>query len=106
MDEETSATEGREGYEPPTVEDPRLQRVIHELFRVNARIPGGTAGAVRHEVRTGERVGGKSHIRKAIERRRQLQHLLRRADLSDQDRATVQQLLGDLQDALREAGFN
>ena len=38
-------------------------------------------------------MGGKSHIRKAIERRRQLQQLLRRVDLSDQDRTTARQLL-------------
>ena len=74
MDENASTTEGqdRDRHEPPTAEDPRLQRVIQELFRANARLPGGTAGAVRHEVRTGELVGGKSHIRKAIERRRQV----------------------------------
>ncbi len=108
MEEETSATEGpdRDRLEPPTAEDPRLQRVIRELYRTHTRIPGGTAGAVRQEVRTGERIGGKSHIRKAIERRRQLQHLLRRTDLSDQDRVTAQQLLDDLRDALREAGFD
>lgn len=105
---ETSAHERRDAgrQESLTAEDPRLQRVISELFRTNARIPGGTAGAIRHEVRTGERIGGKSHVRKAIERRRQLQHLLRRTDLSTQDRATAQQLLEDLQDALREAGFD
>jgi len=82
------------------------QRVIQELFRANARLPGGTAGAVRHEVRTGELVGGKSHIRKAIERRRQLQQFLRRVDLSDQDRTTAQRLLDDLHAALREAGVD
>jgi len=76
--EDTSPTEGRNSdrQEPPTAEDPRLQRVIQELFRAHARLPGGTAGAVRHEVQTGALVGGKSHIRKAIERRRQLQQLL------------------------------
>lgn len=108
MDENASTTEGqdRDRHEPPTAEDPRLQRVIQELFRANARLPGGTAGAVRHEVRTGELVGGKSHIRKAIERRRQLQQLLRRVDLSDQDRTTAQRLLDDLHTALREAGVD
>jgi hypothetical protein len=108
MDENASTTEGqeRDRHETPTAEDPRLQRVIQELFRANARLPGGTAGAVRHEVRTGELVGGKSHIRKAIERRRQLQQLLRRVDLSDQDRTTAQRLLDDLHAALREAGVD
>ena len=106
MDEDASSTAGqdRDRHESPTAENPRLQRVIQELFRTNARLPGGTAGAVRHEVRMGELVGGKSHIRKAIERRRQLQQLLRRVDLSDQDRTTVRQLLDDLHAALREAG--
>ena len=108
MDENASTTEGqdRDRHEPPTAEDPTLQRVIQELFRANARLPGGTAGAVRYEVRTGELVGGKSHLRKAIERRRQLQQLLRRVDLSDQDRTTAQRLLDDLHAALREAGVD
>jgi uridine phosphorylase len=91
---------------PPTAVNPRLQRVIQELFRTGATIRGGTAGAVRREVRTGELVGGKSHIRKAIERRRQLQHILRREELSLQDHATAQQLHDDLSDALREAGID
>ena len=91
---------------PPTAVHPRLQRVIQELFRAGETVRGGTAGAVRHEVRTGALVGGKSHICKAIERRRQLQNILRREDLSPQDRATAQQLLDDLSDALREAGFD
>jgi hypothetical protein len=90
----------------PTAENPRLQRVIQELFREGAAISGGTAGAVRHEVRTGTLVGGKSHIRKAIERRRQLQHILSRERLSPQDRSTAQQLLDDLSAALREAGLD
>ena len=71
-----------------------------------ARIPGGTAGAVRHEIRTGALVGGKSHIRKALERRRQLQNILRRERLSPEDRSTAQQLLDGLSEALREAGFD
>ena len=62
---------------------PKLQRVIQELFREGARIPGGTAGAVRHEIRTGALVGRKSHVRKALERRRQLQNILRRERLGD-----------------------
>ena len=91
---------------PQTAENPRLQRVIKELFRESETIPGGTAGAVRHEVRTGELVGGKSHIRKAIERRRQLQHILQRENLSPQDCSTAEQLFNDLRDALRAAGFD
>ena len=91
---------------PPTAENPRLQRVIQELFREGATIPGGTAGAVQHEVRTGRLVGGKSHLRKAIERRRQLQRILSRERLSPQERSTAQQLLDDLSVALREAGFD
>jgi hypothetical protein len=107
-DADAATTEGqdRDRHEPPQAENPKLQQVIQELFRANARLPGGTAGAVRHEVQTGELVGGKSHIRKAIERRRQLQQLLRRVDLSDQDRTTAQRLLDDLHAALREAGFD
>jgi hypothetical protein len=80
--------------------------VIKELFRESETMPGGTAGAVRHEVRTGVLVGGKSHIRKAIERRRQLQHILQREHLSPQDRSTAEQLFNDLRDALRVAGFD
>jgi DNA-binding transcriptional LysR family regulator len=91
---------------PPTAVHPRLQRVLQELCSAREMVRGGTAGAIRHEVRTGALVGGKSHIRKAIERRRQLQNMLRRENLSLQERATAQQLLNDLSNALRESGFD
>lgn len=41
----------------PKASNPALQRAINELFRPTDKIPGGTAGAIRHELQTGELVG-------------------------------------------------
>ncbi len=84
----------------PTAENARLQGAINQLFREGDEIVGGTAGAVRHELATGTLVGGRSHIRKAKQRIRQLQKIIRQENLSPTDRATATQILDDLQDAL------
>ena len=83
------------------VENPRLQRAIDQLFRESDTIPGGTAGAIREELRTGSKIGGKSHRIKGQERVRQVQKILMEEDLSTADRSTAVVILQDLQDALR-----
>ena len=79
----------------------RLQRAIDQLFRESDAMPGGTAGAIREELRTGSKIGGKSRRIKGQERVRQLQKILMEEDLSTADRSTAVVILQDLQDALR-----
>ncbi len=84
----------------PTAENGALTDAITHLFRAGDEIPGGTAGALRYEILTGTRVGGKSHLQKAAGRLAQLRRILKRENLSDADRATAQALADDLQDAI------
>jgi hypothetical protein len=61
---------------------------------------GSTADAVRHELATGQLVGGKGHVIKALEMRTALTKLLHDKSLSAADRSIVKDLLIDIQDAL------
>ena len=85
----------------PAVDDERLREAIDEIYKKTDTVLGGTAGAVRHEHATGKPVGGRWHDRKAIERIRQLRKIGRRTNLSSSDRATLEEIVEDLQDALR-----
>lgn len=80
--------------------NPRLQNAVDELFRANAKIIGGTAGAIIYERITGNLVGGKSHSEKGRRRAIQLQRILEKEALTPEDRTIAQNLLDDLQDAL------
>ena len=53
------------------------KKIIKELYRPGAEIgDGGTADALRYEKQTGKSVGGKSHIKKAEERAKQIKKIL------------------------------
>jgi hypothetical protein len=85
----------------PRAANARLQRTIDALFQPTDRIPGGTAGAMRHELQTGDRVGGTFHSMKGQNSINRLRNILREEKLSPADRATAQRLMHDLQDALK-----
>ena len=76
------------------------KRIITELYRNNAEIgDGGTADAIRHELATGELVGGRSHIQKGEDRLRQIERFLRK-NPNHPDRELLERLANDLRDAL------
>ena len=82
--------------------NPKLISAIDQIYRPGAGVgDGGLADAIRHEKETGERVGGRSHIRKGKERLRNLRNILANEDLSARDTNIVKQLIADLQDALK-----
>ena len=82
-------------------QNPRLRNTINEIYRQNAAIgDGGLADAVRHELRTGELVGGRSHIQKAVERAKNLESIIRTQNLSPRDLEIANALLSDLKNAL------
>ena len=82
----------------------KLRNAINEIYRSNAKVgDGGLADAVRHELRTGELAGGKSHIIKAQERIRNLENIIRSQSLNRQDLRIAYELLYDLKNALRMA---
>jgi len=44
------------GGQKPAAKDPDLQRIIDQLYKPTDTIPGGTAGAVRQELKPGNRL--------------------------------------------------
>ncbi|MBI5624485.1 MAG: hypothetical protein HY924_11965 [Elusimicrobia bacterium] len=85
----------------PSAKDPQLQRAIDRLFQETDRLPGGTAGAVRNEARTGLPTGNKFHAMKAQQNITNLEKILRRTNLDPVDRATAEALVADLKNALK-----
>lgn len=98
----SNPTEGpSSSIKKPSAKDPQLQRAIDRLFQETDRLPGGTAGAVRNEARTGLPTGNKFHTMKAQQNITNLEKILRRTNLDPVDRATAEALVADLKSALQ-----
>ncbi len=83
------------------VENLKLKNSINEIYRPGAKTgDGGLADAVRHELKTGELVGGKSHIQKATERVTNLENIIKKQNLNPNDLKIANDLLKDLKNAL------
>ena len=83
------------------VQNPKLRNAINEIYRDGASIgDGGLADAIRHEIKTGEFVGGKSHIQKGKERIKNLENILYKQDLSNIDKEIAEELIKDISRAL------
>ena len=79
---------------------PGLKDAFDKLFQEDDEVPGGTAGAVREELRTGEPVGGKFHSEKAQGRARQIEKILKKNNLNPADRRDALNVMNDLLNAL------
>ena len=77
-----------------------LGKIIAQLFKTTDTVEGGTAGAIRQELRTGEQVGGTFHSIKGTERARQLEKLINSGKLNTRETGIAQRLLTDLRRAL------
>lgn len=86
----------------PATRDPRLSRLMDEMWRDNAKIGNGsTAAAVRHELATGKPVGSFFHSQKARDMIRCLEKWLRNnGEATPGDRAAAENVIKDLRDAL------
>ena len=83
------------------VSNPKLRNTIKEMYRPGAKVgDGGLADAIRHEIKTGKLVGGKSHVQKGTERLRNLERISKRETLTKQERKIVEGLIKDLKRAL------
>ena len=83
------------------VSNQKLKNCINEMYRKGATIgDGGLADAVRYELKTGELVGGKSHMKKAVERVKNLENIINKQNLSKNDLDIAQRLLDDLKNAI------
>ncbi|GAB7263870.1 hypothetical protein DZJ_04200 [Dickeya ananatis] len=93
----------RASMEKPNVKDDNLKNIINDLYRPNAKVgSGSTADAVRYELATGEKVGGRGHVEKAETYSRALQDWLNKnPQASSSDRAAAENVLKDMQNALK-----
>ena len=84
----------------PLVTNPRLQEIVNDLFQVTDKLPGGTAGAVRSELSTGNLLSPTGHTQKAIEAITRLNNLLKSGNLSYNDQIQARTMIQDLRNAL------
>ncbi|MBO4898488.1 MAG: hypothetical protein J5590_09350 [Clostridia bacterium] len=83
------------------VSNPKLKNTIKEIYRPGAKVgDGGLADAIRHEIKTGKLVGGKSHIQKGTERLKNLERISKRETLTKQERKIAEDLIKELNRAL------
>jgi hypothetical protein len=83
------------------VSNPKLKNTIKEMYRPGAKVgDGGLADAIRYEIKTGKRVGGKSHIQKGTERLRNLERIFELETLTKHERRIAEDLIKDLKRAL------
>lgn len=87
----------------PIVTDTKLQKLVNDLFRDNAKIGNGSAGAaLRHEMKTGQPVGQKEHLQKTQNYIVSLERWLKNnPKASDNDKMAAELILRDLKNALK-----
>ncbi|MEM9917266.1 MAG: RHS repeat-associated core domain-containing protein [Bacteroidota bacterium] len=84
------------------VQNPKLKNIVNDLFRPNAKIGNGSSmDAFRYERATGDLVGNKSHGQKIQDYKRGLEKLINRGDLSKQDRQIANDIINDINNALK-----
>jgi RHS repeat-associated protein len=95
------ATVGRWGLQRLAIgaSSPALLNLINRLYQAQDEIPGGTAGAVRNEVMTGEYING-GHSIKAAEMITALQNLIKSGQLSGSDQTIAGHIISDLKNSL------
>lgn len=79
----------------------KAKNIVDQLYRPGAEIgDGGTADALIYEAKTGNKVGGKKHYDKAIQRVKNIERVLREEKLSDTERNLLKSLLKKLKEAI------
>jgi hypothetical protein len=88
----------------PAATDPRLQRALADDIRggPNPIGDGSALDAARHTVRTGDLVGGSTHLEKVVEMRDRYARLLRRGLLDPADVATARSRYNAYRDFARD----
>jgi hypothetical protein len=82
--------------------DAELTRLVSKLYRPGATTgSGSTAAAVRHELATGERVGGRQHSIKTKDGITALENwLIKNPTAKSDDRAAAENVIQDMRNAL------
>ena len=92
----------------PTVTHPGMVNAVNDIYRgqlpskkSKAMIGNGTTmDAARHEIKTGEKVGGRDHVGKSKEMVSRLNNILSMKDVPERDRFVAEALIRDLQNAI------
>jgi hypothetical protein len=83
------------------ISNTKLKNYIKDLFKPDPQeVAGGTAGAIREELRTGKPIGGKFHSEKGRQYVNGLSKLLKSGNLSDLEQQIAEWLENDLVNAL------
>jgi hypothetical protein len=78
-----------------------LRNAVDQLYKEGSQVgDGGTADAIRYELRTGQQVGGKWHLQKGWDYAIHLQDILNSQNLNPVERSIAEQLYNDLVSAL------
>jgi RHS repeat-associated protein len=93
----------RAAMNKPSVSDPTLAGLVDKLYRPNAKLgSGSTAAAVRHELETGQSVGGAFHSQKATDGIVSLEKWLSNNPTAKMaDRAAAENIIRDMRNALK-----
>jgi RHS repeat-associated protein len=96
-----AAAVGRWGLQRLAVgaSSPALLNLINRIYQAQDEIPGGTAGAVRNEVATGEFING-GHAIKAQEMISAITKLINSGELSGGDQTIAGHIISDLKNSL------
>jgi hypothetical protein len=99
---EAAKTLYRQSMEKPAVQDPKLAKIIKDLYKPNAKVgSGSTADAARCEIATNQKAGNKFHIKKSNDYAKGLENWLKdNPTASISDRAAAENILSDLKDAI------
>jgi len=87
-------------FVPWVATSPALTKLINWMYQEGDTLWDGTAGAVRHELTTGEGVGGVFHSQKAQDIIAGAQNLLQSGKLSAHDQQVARAIIQKLSDAL------
>ena len=88
--------------EKPPIQDPKLAKIVTELYKPNAKIgSGSTADAARCEIASNQKVGNKFHIKKSNDFIKGLENWLKdNSTASASDRAAAENTLSDMKDSI------
>jgi len=82
-----------------SIQDQKLRNIFNEFYQSSDALPGGTAGAIKHTVKTGELVHGSDHFIKGDGFVNGLNKLLQNFSLNQEDRAIAQKLFDQLKNS-------
>ena len=85
------------------VTNPKLVNIINNVYQSTDKLPGGTFGAVRNEIITGQPTGGTFHFTKMMDTLNGIGNVLKSGNVSQGDLKAIQTLINNAAKAVAEA---